>query len=64
LQRDEFAVTTIVFEKYEQFSFVDAVIVGYMQERDLKYLYAFDDDFDAVESVSRLDVATNPYQPE
>lgn len=34
-----------------------------MQAEGLGYLYAFDDDFDAAEDVSRLDGATNPYQP-
>ena len=35
-----------------------------MRIEGLEYLYAFDDDFDAAEGVSRLDVATNPYRPE
>jgi hypothetical protein len=29
----------------------------------LGHLYAFDDDFDAVEDLHRLDTATNPYDP-
>jgi predicted nucleic acid-binding protein len=35
-----------------------------MQIKGLRYLYAFDDDFDAAEDVSRLDTATNPYRPD
>jgi len=35
-----------------------------MHAEGLGYLYAFDDDFDAAEDVYRLDIATDPYQPE
>jgi hypothetical protein len=38
-------------------------MVAYMQTEGLGYLYAFDDDFDAVEDVYRLDTATNPSDP-
>lgn len=61
---DEFATAKAQFRQYERFSFVDACIVAYMQANRLEYLYAFDDDFDAAEDISRLDTASNPYQPE
>ncbi len=64
LTADEFAAAKAIFRQYERFSFVDACIVAYMQTEGLGYLYAFDGDFDAVAEVNRLDVATNPYQPE
>jgi predicted nucleic acid-binding protein len=64
LTADAFATAKALFRQYEQFSFVDAAIVAYMQAEGLGYLYAFDDDFDAVEDVYRLDTATNPYRPE
>ena len=51
------------FRQHEPLSFVDACIIAYMQTEGLGYLYAFDDDFDAVEDVYRLDTATNPYDP-
>ena len=35
-----------------------------MQTDRPDYLYAFDDDFDTTEGVSRLDTATNPYEPQ
>ena len=35
-----------------------------MQTDRLGYLYAFDDGFDTSEGVSRLDTATNPYEPQ
>ncbi len=61
---DAFATAKALFRQHEPFSFVDACIVAFMQTEGVEYLYAFDDDFDAAESVSRLDIATNPYQPE
>jgi hypothetical protein len=64
LTADAFATAKAVFRQYERFSFVDACIVAYMQVEDLDYLYAFDDDFDAAEDVSRLGTAANPYRPE
>jgi predicted nucleic acid-binding protein len=64
LTGDAFATGKALFRQYEQFSFVDACLVAYMQSEGLGYLYAFDDDFDAAEDVYRLDTATNPYHPE
>ncbi|GAB7095286.1 PIN domain-containing protein [Halolamina litorea] len=53
-----------LFRRHESLSFVDACIVAYMQTEGLGYLYAFDDDFDAVDDVYRLDTAVNPYKPD
>jgi predicted nucleic acid-binding protein len=64
LTGDAFATGKSLFRQYEGFSFVDACLVAYMQSEGLGYLYAFDDDFDAAEGVSRLDTPTNPYRPE
>src|SRR6056297_247862 len=63
LNMDALATGKARFRQHEQFSFVDACIVAYMQTEGLGYLYAFDDDFDAVEDVYRLETATNPYNP-
>ena len=64
LTADGFITAKALFRQYERFSFVDAGIVAYMQSKGLRYLYAFDDDFDATEDIFRLDIATNPYRPE
>ena len=64
LTTDAFATAKGIFRQYEQFSFVDACIVAYMETEGLGYLYAFDDDFEGAKNVYRLDVATDPYQPE
>jgi predicted nucleic acid-binding protein len=63
LTTDAFATGKAVFRQHEPLSFVDACIVAYMHTEGLGYLYAFDDDFDAVEDVYRLKTATNPYEP-
>lgn len=49
------------FRRYEGTSFTDAVIAAYMRRVGIDYLYSFDDDFDAVESLTRVDAATNPF---
>jgi predicted nucleic acid-binding protein len=64
LTADAFAAAKALFRQHERFSFVDAAIVAYMQAEGLGYLYAFDDDFDAAADIYRLDIATNPYQPD
>ncbi|MUV85148.1 PIN domain-containing protein [Natronomonas sp. CBA1123] len=58
-----FATGKSLFRQHEPLSFVDACIIAYMQTEGLGYLYAFDDDFDAVDDIYRLDTATNPYDP-
>ncbi|MFC7143057.1 PIN domain-containing protein [Halosimplex aquaticum] len=63
LTADARATGKALFRRHEPFSFVDACIVAYMQTADVGYLYAFDDDFDAADDVSRLDTATDPYDP-
>jgi len=64
LTADEFSTAKALFRHHERFSFVDSCLVAYMQAEGVAYLYAFDDDFDGIEDVYRLDTATNPYQPE
>ena len=32
-----------------------------MQREGIKYLYSFDDDFDAIDGVSRLETPNNPF---
>ncbi|ELZ09932.1 hypothetical protein C479_10175 [Halovivax asiaticus JCM 14624] len=63
LSTDALATGKALFRRHEPLSFVDACLVAYMQTEGLGYLYAFDDDFDVAEDVYRLDMATNPYDP-
>jgi len=64
LTADAFATAKGLFRRHEGFSLVDACLVAYMRAEGIGCCYAFDDDLDAAEGVSRLDVATNPYRPE
>lgn len=59
------AVTTAktLFRRHDGLSFVDAALVAYLQMEDLEYLYTFDDDFDAIDSVTRLDSPVDPFDP-
>lgn len=63
LTADAFATTKARFRRYDAFSFVDAALVSYMQTEGLGYVYSFDDDFDRVADVYRLETPTNPYEP-
>ena len=50
-----------LFESYESLSFGDATIAAYMQRTGIEYLYSFDDDFDGIEGITRLDTPDNPF---
>lgn len=64
LSASAFATGKALFRRHPPFSLVDAWIVAYMQTEGLGYLYAFDDTFDRLEDIDRLDTDTNPYDPE
>ena len=51
-----------LFETSDGLAFGDATVVAYMQREGIEYLYSFDDDFDAVDSVTRLATAENPFE--
>ncbi|MFT4920828.1 MAG: putative nucleic acid-binding protein [Haloarculaceae archaeon] len=57
----DFNAAQALFRRYDELSFVDATIAAYMDRTEITYLYSFDDDFDAVDHLSRLDTATNPF---
>ncbi|WP_123537805.1 PIN domain-containing protein [Halosimplex salinum] len=63
LTADALATGKALFRQHAPLSFVDACIVAYMRTEGLGYLYAFDDDFDAADEVSRLRTPTDPYDP-
>ncbi|MFQ3476013.1 PIN domain-containing protein [Halonotius sp. F2-221B] len=50
-----------LFESHERLSFGDATIAAYMERTGIEYLYSFDDDFDGIEGISRLEAAENPF---
>ncbi len=59
----QFATAKRLFRQHQGLSFVDASIVALAQASGVKYLYAFDDDFDGVDGLIRLATARNPYDP-
>lgn len=50
-----------LFETYDGLAFGDATIAAYMDRTDIEYLYSFDDDFDALDGITRLETAENPF---
>lgn len=64
LTTDAFATAKSAFRRHARLSLVDACIVAFARTNDVGYCYAFDDDFDGFDELSRLDVAVNPYAPD
>ncbi|ELZ33861.1 type II toxin-antitoxin system VapC family toxin [Halorubrum tebenquichense] len=58
----DFNAAQSAFRQYDALSFVDATIVAHLNRKDVEYLYSFDDDFDVVDGVSRLETADNPFR--
>lgn len=56
----DFNSTQALFRRYSHLSFVDASIIAFMQREGIEYLYSFDDDFDTVEGITRLNTAVDP----
>lgn len=50
-----------VYERQAHLSLVDAILVASAREMGTPYLYSFDDGFDSVDGIRRLNAATNPY---
>jgi len=58
----DFNRTQAIFRRHSHLSFVDSLIVAYMRRNDITYLYSFDDDFDNIDGVTRLNAAVNPFE--
>jgi uncharacterized protein len=59
--QSDFNAAQAVFRRYPGLSFVDATIAAHMQREGIEYLYSFDDDFDTVDDLTRLETADNPF---
>ena len=57
----DFSSAVDLFQTYDELSFGDATIAAYMQRESIEYLYSFDDDFDALSGITRLETSTNPF---
>jgi len=60
--KTDFISAQTIFRRYPELSFVDATLVARMQTEDIEYIYSFDDGFDAVDDITRLDSAHNPFR--
>lgn len=49
------------FKQHEGLAFGDATIAAYMEREGIEYVYSFDDDFDGVDGIIRLDTPDNPF---
>ena len=47
-----------------RFTSIDAANVALVRRMDCPYCYSFDDDFDAIDAVTRLDAPVDPYAPD
>jgi predicted nucleic acid-binding protein len=50
-----------LFRQHPDLSMGDAMQVAFMESEDIEYIYSFDDDFDDLDSVTRLNAAENPF---
>jgi hypothetical protein len=60
-QKSDFDAGRSLFRQYEGLSLTDGVLAAYMQRVGIEHLYSFDDDFDTVGGITRLDTAVNPF---
>ena len=58
----DFTKAVNLFQTYADLSFGDATIVAYMQREGIKHLYSFDDDFDTIQGITRLETPDNPFR--
>lgn len=57
----DFNAAQAIFRQYDELSFVDATIVAYMEREGIQYLFSFDDDFDVIEGITRLETPNDPF---
>ena len=56
----DFTAAQALFREDSDLSFVDATLAAFLHREGLEYRYSFDDDFDAIDGVTRLETADNP----
>jgi len=59
--RGDFVTGQALYREYDRLSFVDAITVAFMRRTGTEYVYSFDDDFDGVDGIKRLDTPNSPY---
>lgn len=51
------------FENVERLSLADGLLVASARQHGCEYVYSFDDDFDGVDEIARLDTPADPFAP-
>jgi predicted nucleic acid-binding protein len=60
--KKNFGVGRSIFRDSGRPNFGDSLQAAYMRSRDVEYVYSFDDDFDTVAEMTRLNRAVDPYE--
>lgn len=60
--KTDFNAAQALYRQYDGLSFVDSTIAACMQRREIEFLYSFDDDFDAIDDLTRLETAIDPFR--
>lgn len=63
LAQDDLTRGRALFRREEGIELPDAITVAHMRRTDTGYVYSFDDDFDRFDGITRLNAATNPFDP-
>ena len=50
-----------LLRQHSGLSYGDAMQVAFMLEEDIRYIYSFDDDFDSVDGIDRINRGENPF---
>lgn len=61
LPKADFTSGQALYRQYHGLNFVDTITVAYMQREGIDHMYGFDDDFDAVDGITRLNTAVDPF---
>lgn len=60
--KKNYGVGRSLFRETAGLNFGDCMQTAFMEAEDIQYIYSFDDDFDSVDGVTRLNGAVNPYR--
>mgnify|MGYP002277201799 CR=1 FL=1 len=62
--KQNYATARSLFRSNERLNFGDALQVAFTQRQGIEYVYSFDDDFDSVDGVRRLNSSVDPFDPD
>lgn len=59
--KQNYGTARSLFRSDGRLNFGDSMQVSFMRSEDVEYIYSFDNDFDDVDGIERLNAAVNPY---